>query len=278
MEKPMSPLKRAQEDVSTSTFNEYISYLVTSTRQLINLTAEVARAGPGGITYETKSGKEKKVTMHDIKSVYLPVFVKQLNATKGIYRAKKSKRKSNGNSQLVKPFAVSHQLAAFCKDALPYLKNVSNLDVIIEDHVANGGILTSLFNRYIQDRGLRNKETGKFTYDALMKKHFKDTHFRDRKGKKISTDGVELSESAQRNVDNGGKSALERLSEKSLKNGESYVEDDQVDYKGLMSLTNYFRIPKNVGNQPSPELYPQVLKLQDELKQATKLYKASLEE
>jgi hypothetical protein len=253
-----SPTAEATSKVVTSQdFGRYIKYFQDSHKAIVKWNSILTNAPPSGITIKaTEDGESDTVLRKSDIAKYSQIFIAELGDLKKIYANKKQRKTSRNNSQLRSLFYVSDQLAAFYSKAnlgpidpsTGKGKLADKLSIITEKRMATSGILMSLFARYIQVNGLKT-ESGRFKPDARIKKAFATSNFRlnstDVSKRKLPASvPQEKVDAVKEKIQDGKKSALARISERSESNGRKmYDEDEGLLYTSMCTLNNFYRIP-----------------------------------
>lgn len=243
--------------VSNQDFARYIKYFQDTHNIIRKWDHALADAPPSGITVKTPDGD--KVMDKRSLSRYSKDYINQLGDLKKIY-ANRKKKSSRTSTQFSSLFYVSDQLAAFYKNAnLGPIDPDSGdgklsdmIDIVTKKRMANAGILTSLFSRYISVNGLAASSGGRFVPDERMKKAFSTTNFRmnskDLSRRKCAPGTPsEKEEAIREKIALGKKGALERAQEKIDKRGERMYEPKKgLLWTSMMTINSYFRIPNQL--------------------------------
>jgi len=255
-----SPTTTSQETdgpVSNKDFGKYIKYF-QDTHSIIRKWDHVLHNAPAaGVTIMTPDGE--KVMDKRSLARYSRDFVNQLGDLKKIYTNRKRKRKTNQNSEFSSLFYVSDQIVAFYTKAnLGPIDPESGdgelssmVDIVTKNRMANSGILTSLFSRYISANNLATDE-GRFAPDDRMKKAFNTTNFRMfskdlSKRKCVAGTTPEKEADIKLKVSLGKKSAFDRAYEKINKRGDRMYEPEKgLLWTSMMTINSYYRIPSQI--------------------------------
>lgn len=241
--------------VSNQDFARYIRYFQDTHAIIRKWDHELSNAPPSGITIKTPDGD--KVMDKKTLARYSKDYIKQLGDLKKIYANRKKKRSGGSqSSQFSSLFYISDQLAAFYSKAnLGPIDPESGdgklsdvIELVTKRRMANSGMLTSLFSRYIAANNLASKD-GRFMPDERMKKAFGTTNFRlhskDLSKRKCSAGTTpEKEEDIREKISHGKQSALDRAYEKTDKRGvRMYEPKTGLLWTSMMTINSYFRIP-----------------------------------
>ena len=249
--------------VTNQEFARYIKYFQDTHKIIRKWDHALANSPSSGITIQTPDGD--KVMDKRALSRYSSDYINQLGDLKKIYanRKKKSSKSSNQFSSL---FYISDQLAAFYTKAnLGPIdpdsgdgKLADMIDIVTKKKMANAGILTSLFSRYISVNGLAS-DNGRFKPDERMKKAFATTNFRlnskDFSRRKCAPGTpADKEEAVREKIAQGKKGALDRAQEKIDKRGERMYEPKKgLLWTSMMTINSYFRIPNQLLTEEERE-------------------------
>jgi len=278
--------------LTVSEFRNRVDHFRDAFRAIFNLQTELYRFGPN----HKLEIKNHKIGRKDINS-FLKAALSQMGDLPKLYALKK-KKPPRQNSKLSALFYVSDQLVAFYDGADLGLSDpedekssplVSEIGLLTKDHMANSGILTSLFSRYVDENGLRSDKEdrkGRFVPDQRMKTSLSTSNpilFGEDLSERELPEG--LSSDKQEKIDEdsalGSKSAFARIDGRTKKNTTDLVYDKKrgLMFLALMIFSNYYRIQDAYLSEDEraatkdPEKVEEAKRVQGMLTAATKWYR-----
>lgn len=241
--------------LTVSEFRNRVDYFKDAFRAIFNLQAELCRFGPN----HKLEIKNHKIGRKDINQ-FLKAALYQMGNLPKLYALKK-KKQPRQNSKLSALFYVSDQLVAFYDGAELGLSDPEDEDstpladeigLLTKDHMANSGILTSLFSRYVDENNLKSDKEdrkGRFVPDQRMKTALSTTNpvlFGEDLLERDLPEGLsnEKQEKVEENAALGSKSAFARVEGRTKKNTDDLVYDKKrgLMFLALMIFSNYYRI------------------------------------
>lgn len=247
------------EPLSVAEFGKRIDHFKDAFKAIFNLQAELYRFGPS----HKLEVKKTKIGRKDINT-FQKAALHQLGDLKTLYSMKKKKKSPRNNEKLSALFYVSDQLVNFYIDAELGLSDPEDEDssplseeitLITKHHMANSGILTSLFSRYVAENNLKNNDKdkkdrkGRFMPDKRMKQYLSTTtpilFEEDLTQRDVPADlDPKKMKKIQEDLENGDKSAFERIEGRTKKNSNDLVYDKKrgLMFLALMIFSNFYRI------------------------------------
>lgn len=241
--------------LTVAEFRNRVDQFRDAFRAIFNLQAELYRFGPN----HKLEIKNHKIGRKDINS-FLKAALYQMGDLPKLYALKK-KKQPRQNSKLSALFYVSDQLVAFYDGAELGPSDPSDpnsppladeISLLTKNHMANSGILTSLFSRYVDENGLKSDKEdrkGRFIPDQRMKTALSTTNpvlFGEDLLERELPEGLskEQQERIDENTALGGKSAFARIEGRTKKNTDDLVFDKKrgLMFLALMIFSNYYRL------------------------------------
>jgi len=243
------PLTPAQFSKEVDKYGEYAKHL-------FYLQAELYRSPDRKLNIKGHVVDRKKLNS------FFKAWLHQRNCFKKFY-ANRKKKTSRNNSQLSALFPVSDQMVAlFTKGNLGPLNPwdeddgeqlVDHISLLTENHLATGGIMTSLFSQYVNRNNLKNDSVkGRFQPDKHLMKSLSTTNYslfgNDLSSREIApgTPPDKVKKIKDHNK-NGKKSVFKLLEGKKSNKGKGDIiwdEDTGLLFLSMMIIYNFYRIPK----------------------------------